>query len=66
MEYKVTIRAHFDFDAQVDAKDAEAAKQKASDALMDYLSVTLSQNRKFDYFHEYVLKEEILKVEKIS
>ena len=59
MKFRVKIKASFDFETEVDASDSECAKAKASNALMDYLDLEIRKTKEFDYFHEYLLQEEI-------
>ena len=60
MKYRVTIRASFDYTVDVDAVDIATAEAKASDELLDYLDLKLRVTKEFDYFHEYMLREEVL------
>ena len=60
MKYQVTIHASFEHTVEVDAMDEKTAQAKASDELMDYLDLGLRKTKEFDYFHEYVLQEQVV------
>ncbi len=66
MRFKVTIEASFLHEVEVDAQNEELAKARASDALFDYLDLTLCNSQKFAEFHEYVLKERVVSVVEVG
>jgi len=67
MRYRVKIRASFEYEADVEAKNKTKAIDLASDVLYDYLETEVfHDDHVFRDFHENRLHEEVIKLEQLD